>query len=297
MNSESQAEIGSQSVAGFLTGLAAKSPTLGGGAVAAITAALADALGSMVVRYSIGKRALAEHEALHQQSLTELEKLRVRALDHARADAEAYSRLNDLMRLPAEDPRRTAEWPAAVSAAIDAPMLVLIDALRLLSLLTDLAGKISAMLASDLAIAAVLCIGIGVAPQALYALLPYPVDYAPYTQSHVISQLQLLVFSAAAFAVLMRTGIYPPELRAINLDFDWFHRCLAPRFAHWAFDVHAHIRARAAAAAAQLGHACLERIRRAGGPGGLFERSSSSGRMALWVMVMLLGYLAMYHAP
>ena len=156
MNSESQAEIGSQSVAGFLTGLAAKSPTPGGGAVAAITAALADALGSMVVRYSIGKRALVEHEALHQQSLTELEKLRVRALDHARADAEAYSRLNDLMRLPAEDPRRTAEWPAAVSAAIDAPMLVLIDAMRLLSLLTDLAGKISAMLASDLAIAAVL---------------------------------------------------------------------------------------------------------------------------------------------
>jgi multicomponent Na+:H+ antiporter subunit D len=148
-----------------------------------------------------------------------------------------------------------------------------------------------------MAIAAVLCVGIGVAPQALYALLPYPVDYVPYTQSHVISQLQLLVFSALAFAVLMRTGIYPPELRAINLDFDWFYRRLAPRLAHWAFDVHAHIRARAAAAAARLGHACLERIRHAGGPSGLFERTTSSGRMALWVMVMLLGYLAMYHAP
>ena len=146
-------------------------------------------------------------------------------------------------------------------------------------------------------IAAVLCIGIGVAPQALYALLPYPVDYEPYTQSHVISQLQLLVFSALAFAVLMRTGIYPPELRAVNLDSDWFYRRLAPRVAHWAFDVHARIRARAAAAAARLGHACLEKIRHAGGPAGLFERTTPSGRMALWVMVMLLGYLAMYHAP
>jgi len=36
-------------------------------------------------------------------------------------------------------------------------------------------------------LAAFLCIAIGVYPQALYNILPYPVDYAPYTTAHVIT--------------------------------------------------------------------------------------------------------------
>ena len=75
-------------------------------------------------------------------------------------------------------------------------------------------------------LASALCIGIGMFPQPLYSLLPYPVEYAPYTSDHVITQLQLLLFSALAFAVLQRTGLYPPELRAINLDTDWLYRRL-----------------------------------------------------------------------
>ncbi|WP_373085337.1 Na(+)/H(+) antiporter subunit D [Sneathiella sp.] len=73
-------------------------------------------------------------------------------------------------------------------------------------------------------IAAFFCIGIGVYPGALYALLPYAVDYHPYTSGHVITQLQLLLFSVLAFALLLRYKIYPPELRSTNLDFDWFYR-------------------------------------------------------------------------
>ncbi|HAT34406.1 MAG TPA: Na(+)/H(+) antiporter subunit D, partial [Rhodospirillaceae bacterium] len=73
-------------------------------------------------------------------------------------------------------------------------------------------------------IAAALCFGIGVYPQALYAILPHPVDYVPYTTTHVVTMLQLLMFSALAFAVLQRTGLYPPELRSTVLDFDWLYR-------------------------------------------------------------------------
>ncbi|MDD3764363.1 MAG: Na(+)/H(+) antiporter subunit D [Nevskiales bacterium] len=76
--------------------------------------------------------------------------------------------------------------------------------------------------------AAALCILIGCAPELLYGLLPYPVEYVPYTTAHVINQTQLLLLSAMAFTVLMRTGIYPPELRSVNLDFDWFYRRLLP---------------------------------------------------------------------
>ncbi|MHB1398601.1 MAG: Na(+)/H(+) antiporter subunit D [Trichloromonadaceae bacterium] len=73
-------------------------------------------------------------------------------------------------------------------------------------------------------IAAAFCIGVGMFPQPLYSLLPFPVDYAPYTGDHVVGQLQLLMFGALAFALLMLSGIYPAEIRAINLDSDWFYR-------------------------------------------------------------------------
>ncbi len=73
-------------------------------------------------------------------------------------------------------------------------------------------------------IAAFLCIFIGVYPAPLYALLPYPVEYVPYTAPHVVGQTQLLFFSALAFTLLLRAGIYPAEIRCINLDADWFYR-------------------------------------------------------------------------
>ena len=75
---------------------------------------------------------------------------------------------------------------------------------------------------------AALCIGIGMFPGPLYALLPYGGEYSPYTTTHVLTQLQLLMFSALAFTVLMRSGIYPPELPSVNLDFDWFYRRALP---------------------------------------------------------------------
>jgi multicomponent Na+:H+ antiporter subunit D len=84
-------------------------------------------------------------------------------------------------------------------------------------------------------IAAALCIFNGSFPGTLYSLLPYPVDYVPYTLTHVMAQTQLLFFSALAFACLMLTGLYPPELRSVNLDFDWVYRS-ASRFFYIAAD-------------------------------------------------------------
>ena len=77
-------------------------------------------------------------------------------------------------------------------------------------------------------ITAFLCIFIGVYPDPLYALLPYDVVYKPYTTNHVVAQLQLLCFALLAFAALMRSGIHPPEIRAVNLDVDWIYRRLIP---------------------------------------------------------------------
>ncbi|RDJ03560.1 Na(+)/H(+) antiporter subunit D [Rhizobium grahamii] len=69
--------------------------------------------------------------------------------------------------------------------------------------------------------AAVLCIAIGIFPQPLYALLPYPVDFEPYTGAHVTESLGLLMFTALGFVLLLRA--LDPE-NTISLDTDWIYR-------------------------------------------------------------------------
>ena len=81
-----------------------------------------------------------------------------------------------------------------------------------------------------MAIAAGLCLFLGVYPYPLYSILPNPVDYIPYTAAHVVGQLQLLMFGALAFCLLILSGFYPAEMRAINLDTDWFYRRLGVYF-------------------------------------------------------------------
>jgi multicomponent Na+:H+ antiporter subunit D len=70
-------------------------------------------------------------------------------------------------------------------------------------------------------IAAVLCIGIGVFPGPLYRLLPFPVNFVPYTADHVTSTLGILCFTALGFFMLLKK--IDPE-PTISLDTDWFYR-------------------------------------------------------------------------
>jgi multicomponent Na+:H+ antiporter subunit D len=70
-------------------------------------------------------------------------------------------------------------------------------------------------------LAAAVCIGIGVFPSLLYAQLPFPVEYAPYTVRHVLSTLGVLSFTALGFFTLL--SHLDPE-PTISLDTDWFYR-------------------------------------------------------------------------
>ena len=58
-------------------------------------------------------------------------------------------------------------------------------------------------------------------PGALYALLPYPVDYEPYTGAHITTSLGILMFTALGFFVFLKS--LDPE-RTISLDTDWVYR-------------------------------------------------------------------------
>ena len=82
-------------------------------------------------------------------------------------------------------------------------------------------NMVVAMLLSSL-----LCILIGIFPSQFYQILPYDTYYQPYDFSHVLSQLQLLMFAVFAFICLWHFKIYPPELNSTVLNSDWFYRVL-----------------------------------------------------------------------
>jgi methenyltetrahydrofolate cyclohydrolase len=148
--------ISDRSFAQLLAAIGSKTPAPGGGAVASACGALAAALAKMVVAYSLGKKNLAEHQPTLERVGAALERTMEMLLTLAQEDAEAYALVNELSKLPAEDPRRMAEYPAAVEAAVQAPRSVVgvcCDLLRMLEPLTTASNR---HLRSDLAIAAIL---------------------------------------------------------------------------------------------------------------------------------------------
>jgi multicomponent Na+:H+ antiporter subunit D len=144
-------------------------------------------------------------------------------------------------------------------------------------------------------LAAVLCVFIGSYPWVLYDLLPNALDFTPFDSTHVIAQIQLLLFAGLGVFWLMRSGWYPAEIRAINLDADWSYRWLAPRI----------VRAltaliRPADAALRRGayrrlQVLLNALFRHHGPQGVLARSWPTGSMVIWVAILLAVYLTLYY--
>ena len=80
-------------------------------------------------------------------------------------------------------------------------------------------------------ISSFMCIFLGCNPQWLYDMLPNgAAGYHPYDATHVITQLEILLFSALAFTLLNMWGKYPPELPSVNLDIDWVYRKAGRKF-------------------------------------------------------------------
>lgn len=70
-------------------------------------------------------------------------------------------------------------------------------------------------------IAGFLCIAMGIYPDVLYRILPFPVVYHPYAYGHVVKTMGMLLFTLLAFV------LYLPKISLqdrINLDTDWFYR-------------------------------------------------------------------------
>ncbi len=78
-----------------------------------------------------------------------------------------------------------------------------------------------------MAIAASLCLAQGLYPHMLYVLLPYPVEFQPYTPWSLLQAFMLLGFTGLGF-YFMRRVIVPHPGR--NLDFDTLYRLVGRSF-------------------------------------------------------------------
>ena len=116
--------------------------------------------------------------------------------------------------------------------------------------------------------------------------------YHSYTLEHIVTQLQLLIFSALAFTVLMKTGLYPPELRSTNLDSDWFYR----KPVKWiAGGVHGVVLSTLAGTTGNFSKAVArlaEKLYMEHGPTGHLARTRPSGSMALYMAVLRVAFMA-----
>lgn len=140
---------------------------------------------------------------------------------------------------------------------------------------------------------AAMCIGLGIYPDPLYAILPNPVDFQPYKPEKVVHMLELLLFSGFAFFVMLKMM---KRTLTITLDFDWFYRKFF-NLLHEEFVVKHGGPAFNAfkARAIQRLNQIIAQVFKHHGPEGVLARTWPTGSMVLWVAILLGLYLIVYY--
>ncbi len=137
-----------------------------------------------------------------------------------------------------------------------------------------------------------LCIFIGIFPNLLYKILPYPIDYEAYTAGHLVTQFQILLFAGFAFFALL------PLMKrtlTITLDFDWFYRRFL-RIIGTEFSIHMgdFVKKTTDILFIKL-QRFFEKLHMQHGPQGILGQTSPSSSMVLWVAVILVSSLLLYY--
>ena len=149
-----------QSVGRFLDELASKSPTPGGGAVAALSGAMAAGLITMVCDLTSGKPQYAEFEAEAQALRERAEALRAELQQLAQADVDVFNHLSAAYKLPRTTEADAASRRAAIQKvtrqATEIPLRVARAATALLPLCAPVARHGNRTAVSDVGVAALL---------------------------------------------------------------------------------------------------------------------------------------------
>ncbi|MBT6220636.1 MAG: Na(+)/H(+) antiporter subunit D [Rhodospirillaceae bacterium] len=135
-----------------------------------------------------------------------------------------------------------------------------------------------------------LCIGLGIWPEPLYAILPFTVNYVPYTVPHVVNMLQLLLFSGLAFFLML------PMMKrtlTISLDVDWLYRKLLPVTAREFVRIFSPLDRFLRDTFKGWIKIIIQGVQRQNGPEGLLAQTEHAGHMAQWMVVLLAVYLVL----
>ena len=119
-----------------------------------------------------------------------------------------------------------------------------------------------------------------------------PANYVPSTGAHVVSQLQLLLFSGLAFFLMLG---WLKRTMTITLDLDWFYRAFGLALAREFDSKSALAWARFAEQTYKAVRRFLAGIYRHHGPQGVLARTWPTGSMAFWTTFLLGAYLIAYY--
>jgi multicomponent Na+:H+ antiporter subunit D len=142
-------------------------------------------------------------------------------------------------------------------------------------------------------VAAFASVFIGIYPWPLYDILPFPVDFVPYTQAHVLTQMQLLIFSALAFTFLKLTSLYPPELPGINIDAEWTYRRFGPGVIKKLAGIFGPLDQAIRGVFLNSLNLATAKVYRYLGPKGVMARTIQAGSMVYWAVTLLAVYLVL----
>jgi len=146
-----------ETIGDYLEQLAGRVPAPGGGAAAALHAAVGAALLGMVARYSTGEQYAAHQEAI-SRIITESDELRSIALRLAEADADAFTAVTNAYQLPRSTEADSAARSAALAQALVGAAWPPAQVIGVAGMVVDLAEALAAIgnrnVASDVAAAA-----------------------------------------------------------------------------------------------------------------------------------------------
>ena len=149
-----------QKIKNFLDILASKSPTPGGGSVAALTGAMGSALLSMVGNLTMGKEKYYHVEDDIRKILENSEKLRAEFEDLSEKDIEAFNQFMAIMKLPKETAEqkeiRKQKMQIALVEAANVPLEVARKSQELLSICKEIADKGNKNVISDVGVGVIL---------------------------------------------------------------------------------------------------------------------------------------------
>lgn len=147
----------------FLQKLSGSDPVPGGGGAAAAAAALASSLGHMVGSLTVGKKKYADVEGKMVSLMEQARELTSCMLELINRDAEAFTDLAELYKLPADTEgtkmlKQRAMEPALVKAA-QVPLLIMEACGEIMVLLKGFGEFGSRLVISDAAAGAAICRG------------------------------------------------------------------------------------------------------------------------------------------